>query len=144
MGSQIHTYTFNASLEVLEEIRNLISQKGNEHGYSKKEIYNLTLAVDEIATNIINHGYIEKGIKKGTFNMLIELHEKQLIVRLVDGAVPYNPIDQNLPSEELLNTPLEDRPIGGLGIMIAKQSVDEFKYEFIEGKNNNIFVVNKK
>jgi serine/threonine-protein kinase RsbW len=143
MESQKHTNTFSASLDVLEEVRELITEIGMENGYGKKEIYKLTLAVDEIITNIIKHGYLEKSIKNGTFGLIIQPEERQLIVCLEDNAVQYNPLDHVLPSEKDLNTPLEERPIGGLGVMIARQSVDEFRYEYTDNKNKNIFIVNK-
>ncbi len=143
MESQKHRNTFNAKLDVLEKIRELITQRCIENGYGKKEIYKLTLAVDEITTNIIKHGYLENGIIDGTFDLIIQPKESQFVVSLEDDAAKYNPLDQVLPSEKDLNTPLEERPIGGLGVMIARQSVDEFKYEYKEQKNRNIFIINK-
>lgn len=135
--------TFNATLEVLEPLRELITKIGMENGYGKKEIYKLTLAVDEIVTNIVKHGYLEKGINDGTFDLIIQLTAGQFFLCLEDNAVQYNPLQQVLPSEKDLTTPLEERPIGGLGVMIARQSVDEFSYEYTDHKNKNIFIVNK-
>lgn len=143
MENQKHINTFDASLDVLEKLRELITKICIENGYGKKEIYKLTLAVDEITTNIIKHGYLENGIINGTFNLIIQPKEGQLEVCLEDNAVQYNPLDQVLPSEKDLNVPLEERPIGGLGVMIARQSVDEFRYEYKDQKNRNIFIVNK-
>ena len=135
------TYTYNASLDVLEPIRELLTQVGNDVGLSKKKTYNLTLAIDEIVTNVIKHGYLAAGVTNGVFELIIELKEDQIVVCLEDTATPFNPLEHILPSEEDLSTPLEERSIGGLGVMIARQSVDEFKYEFKNNTNKNIFIV---
>jgi serine/threonine-protein kinase RsbW len=135
------TYSYVASLDVLESIREMLTQAGNDIGLSKRKTYQLTLAIDEIATNVIKYGYQEAGISDGFFDLIIEFKEGELIVSLEDTATPFNPIEHSLPTEEDLNIPLEERPIGGLGVMIARQSVDEFKYEFVNNKNRNIFIV---
>ena len=143
METDKYNYSFNASLDVLEKIRGIITDIGKKSGYKEKDIYKLKLAVDEIATNIIRHGYMENGVKNGTFDMKIVVDDKKLILTLIDNAVQFNPLEHIGPGEEDLKSPLEDRPIGGLGVMIAKQSVDEYKYKYLKKKNNNIFVVNK-
>lgn len=136
------TRTFAANTDALEPIRGLITTAGNNAGLHKKKIYNLCLAVDEIATNIINHGYIESGIKNGCFDVMLSADASRLTVILEDAAIPFDPLKHELPTQQDLGKPLEDRPIGGLGVMIAKQSVDSYKYEFINGRNRNIFIVN--
>jgi serine/threonine-protein kinase RsbW len=141
METQTQTITFPASLDVLEPIRELLTQTGQEVGLNKKQTYGLCLAVDEIATNVIRHGYDEAGITDGKFDLIIEKNENQLAVTIVDEGRPFNPLEHNLPTEEDLNMPLEERPIGGLGVMMARQSVDEFNYEFSENHNKNIFIV---
>jgi anti-sigma regulatory factor (Ser/Thr protein kinase) len=141
METQTQTITYKASLDVLEPIRELLTQIGQEVGLSKKKTYNLCLAVDEIATNVIRHGYMEAGVTDGVFDLIIEKDDNQLVVRIEDIGMAFNPLEHNLPTEEDLNIPLENRPIGGLGVMIARQSVDEFKYEFSGNHNKNIFIV---
>lgn len=141
METQTQTITYKASLDVLEPIRELLTLIGQEVGLNKKKTYGLCLAVDEIATNVIRHGYMEAEITNGEFDLIVEKSNSQLVVTIVDAGTPFNPLEHNLPTEEDLNIPLEDRPIGGLGVMIARQSVDEFKYEFSGNHNKNIFIV---
>jgi serine/threonine-protein kinase RsbW len=141
MDTQSQTITYKASLDVLEPIRELLTQIGKEVGLDKKKTYGLCLAVDEIATNVIRHGYEEAGITNGKFNLIIEKGDNKLVVTIADTGAPFNPLEHILPTEEDLNIPLEDRPIGGLGVMMARQSVDEFNYEFSGNHNKNIFIV---
>jgi serine/threonine-protein kinase RsbW len=48
-----------------------------------------------------------------------------------------------LPDEEELDLPLEEREIGGLGVMLAREGVDDFRYERIDGRNRTMIVVNR-
>ena len=107
-------------------------------------IFNLNYISDKFIfwnLNKIKHGYLENGNENGEFNVIVEKTENELLTIIEDSAVQYNPLEHVLPTEQDLSTPLEERPIGGLGVMIARQSVDEFKYEFTNNKNRNIFIV---
>lgn len=134
--------SFNANLDSLSPIREFITDSGKSIGLDKNRIYQLCLAVDEIATNIINYGYAESGIVHGSIDITLHSDDKVLSVILEDMAVPFNPFEINIPGDKELSLPLDERPIGGLGIMLAKESVDVFRYEYKNGKNRNIFCIN--
>jgi len=141
MKPQFQFQIFKAVPDSLEPMRNFISAFGSVQSIDKNKIYKLCLAVDEIAANIINYGYPLAGINDGTIKVLIEYSDKKLTIVLEDYAIPFNPLKQILPTQEDLDKPIEDKPIGGLGLLIARQSVDDFNYEFTDGNNRNIFVV---
>lgn len=134
--------SFPASLDSLEPIRNFVSEKCIALGFNKKKTYGLCLAIDEIATNIINYGYPKAGITNGEVEVTVHCSDKSIEVILGDKAVAFNPLQHLVPSQEDMNKPLEDRPIGGLGILLAQQNVDEFTYEYRNGSNYNRFLVN--
>lgn len=134
--------SFGATLDSLESIRNFLTAKGKMAGLDKNKIYKLCLAADEIATNIINYGYAKAGISNKIIDVIIQLDDEGITVTLEDTAVPFNPFDNKLPDDDDLAKPLEERPIGGLGIMLAKENVDKYTYQFEDGKNRNIFRVN--
>lgn len=133
---------FSANLDSLEPIREFLTDSANKLGLDKSKTYKLCLAVDEIATNIVNYGYLNSGITDGIIDVVVSSNKELLTVILEDSAIAFNPFENKLPGEEDLSLPLEERPIGGLGIMLAKENVDEFRYEFKNGKNRNIFCVN--
>jgi len=138
MSFQPVSRIFSASLDVLEAIRDFLSVLGTNAGLDKGKIYKLCLAADEIATNIIVHGFIEEGIQNGCFEIEAHIENNMLITIISDEAVPFNPLKKALPTEVDLALPPEKRPIGGLGILMAKESVDEYTYHYENGKNKNV------
>jgi len=131
-----------ATLDSLEEIGKYVIAATTQAGLGTKAAYGLRLAVDEIATNIITHGYEEAG-RTGDVVVSGELTDSSLTIFLEDTGVPFDPLAKEPPSEEDLALPLEERPIGGLGIFLVQKGVDIFSYEFADGRNRNIFVMNR-
>lgn len=131
-----------ATLDALDEIGKYVVVAAKSAGLDTKASYGLRLAVDEIVTNIIIHGYEEAG-KTGDVMVSGELTKSALTIVVEDAGIPFDPLAQKLPGEDYLALPLESRPIGGLGIFLVLKGVDTFSYEFINGKNRNIFIMNR-
>ena len=129
-------------LDSLREIRQYVKSAAKEAGLEKKASYNLCLAVDEIATNIITHGYDDNELE-GNIYVQTEIDEKSLTVYIEDTAIPFDPKKKEAVTQEDLQKSLEERPIGGLGIHLVYESVDEFIYEYKGDRNRNILVVNR-
>ncbi|MFZ2358665.1 MAG: anti-sigma regulatory factor [Anaerolineae bacterium] len=133
----METFVVPGTVESLGPIREFVRSKAAEAGLDKKRAYRLQLAVDEIASNIALHGYQEQGLA-GDIAVQAEIGSDGLTITLVDSAVPYDPYSRVLPSD--LDAPLQDRAIGGLGVYLAINNVDQFLYRFDDGHNHNIFV----
>ncbi|WP_373514738.1 ATP-binding protein [Persicitalea sp.] len=134
----MHSKTFPGTVESIDSIRHYIADIAQSAGLDKKASYNLKLAVDEIATNIVLYGYEEPGLE-GNIDVLHEQTDEALTVVFEDTSAPFDPLARELPDEEDLAKPLEERKIGGLGIFLTVKGVDDFSYERVEGKNRNIF-----
>ncbi|NEN88332.1 MAG: ATP-binding protein [Okeania sp. SIO3H1] len=132
----------SGSLDSLGKIGQYIMSAGKEAGLEKKASYKLRLAVDEIATNIVTHGYDEAGLA-GDISIKAEINEQNLTVYIEDTAIPYDPTQAETLTEETLHETLEKRPMGGLGVYLAKDSVDKFMYKRVGDRNRNILVVNR-
>jgi serine/threonine-protein kinase RsbW len=131
---------FAATLDSLGPVRDHLKSAAQTAGLDKKATYELCLAVDEIATNIILYGYGETG-RPGVIDVWVDIGNGKLTVTLEDDGEPFDPRQSELPENEDLLRPLEERPVGGLGLYLAFQGVDEFRYERAGGRNRNIFVV---
>lgn len=138
----MHTLTVPGTLDSLSEIADFVKMASATAGLEKKAAYQLRLAVDEVATNIIVHGYEEAGLQ-GNISLRFELNEKALTVAIEDTGIEFDPNQQLLPDAEDLAQPLEQRQLGGLGIYLVLKGVDEFVYERVGNVNRNTFIMNR-
>ena len=132
--------TFPAVIDSLESIRQYIKAVAQEAGLDKKASYNLLVAVDEIATNIILYGYQEDELE-GVIDVTTEKTDKHLKVVFEDDAVPFDPTIRELPDEEDFNLPLDERPIGGLGIYLTINGVSEFLFSLLQCRKWSILII---
>jgi serine/threonine-protein kinase RsbW len=128
--------TFPGTLDSLAPVRAYVTEAGRSAGLDSGKIYNLCLAVDEIATNIVLHGYEEVGLK-GDISIEALQEREQLIIRLLDHGRTYNP-DQ-VPKPDLGN-PLNQQS-GGWGLFLTQTGVDHFNYTSSDSGNVHLFVV---
>jgi len=129
-----------ATLESLERVRAFAREAAERAGVDAQRSYALQLALDEIATNVVSHGY---GASRtdGVLGLRAEVTGGALVVTLEDGGPPFDPRTRKLPDEDELSRPLEEREIGGLGIFLALRGVDRFDYRRVDDRNENIFEV---
>jgi len=128
------------NLESLSAIRHYVIEAAAQAGLDKKVAYRLQLAVDEIATNIIVHGYEQAG-KTGQVTAQAEIDQDTLTITLEDTSAPFDPRPLERPDH--INKPVHERPIGGLGVYLAMENVDQFNYEYVNNRNRNIFVIKR-
>lgn len=135
--------TLPAVLDSLAELRRYAKEAAASAGIGEDRSYQLQLAVDEIATNIISYGYKDGG---STAQIVIrgEITDDALVITLEDRAPAFDPRTMQMPNAEDLSKPLEERTIGGLGIYLATEGVDRFDYRREEGRNLNIFEVRRR
>jgi len=99
------------------------------NGFPEDDILDTQLAVEEAITNIIEHGYGKEG---GGITVSCHADPGIIEVQLEDRAVPFDPL--TLPEPDLVSE-VGDRKIGGLGIFLIRQVMDDIRYRFEEGKN---------
>jgi serine/threonine-protein kinase RsbW len=132
--------TLPATLESLGPLVQYVLSAAAAAGLDRKATYRLRLAADEIATNIITHGYEDAGLA-GDFVVNARLDDAQLVITLEDWAPAFDPREQNDPDH--LDKPGHERPIGGLGVFLALKSADAFDYEYRDGKNRNVLTMRR-
>ncbi|MCK9463559.1 MAG: ATP-binding protein [Proteobacteria bacterium] len=132
--------TLPATLESLERIRAFAREAAVRAGLDPQRSYALQLALDEIATNVVSYGY-GPSRTDGRLALRSEVAGGALVVVLEDWAPAFDPRTRELPTEEDLSLPLEERNTGGLGIFLAVKGVDRFDYRRVGDKNETIFEV---
>lgn len=136
----IRPLTVPGELESLKAVRDYVLEAAAVAGLDKVLTNRLRLAVDEIVTNSIVHGYNEVGLQ-GEVWLEARVDDKQLMVIVEDEGAFYDPTQHDMPTQDELGQPLDTREIGGLGIYLAVNSIDEFRFERVGSRNRNIFVV---
>jgi serine/threonine-protein kinase RsbW len=128
--------TVPGTLDSLGAIGEYVEDAAAVAGLDRKSAYNLRLAVDEVATNTIIHGYQEAGTS-GDLTVQAEVTDDAVAITIEDTAAAYDPRGAELPDDDELSGPLQDRPVGGLGLFLAFTVVDEFDYERVGDRNRN-------
>ncbi|MFA4838239.1 MAG: ATP-binding protein [Candidatus Neomarinimicrobiota bacterium] len=114
----------------IEKVCDIVSTFGEEKGLPQKIIFAFHLALDEILTNIISYGYRDKD--EHIIDIHLSLQAGALALEIIDDSVPFDPSDAPVPD---VNQPLEERKIGGLGIYLVKNLMDEVEYKSDNGTN---------
>ena len=84
----------------------------------------VSVALDELLHNTIAYGFAGRG--GGAVSIAVELRPDRVCVTLTDDGNPFNPLEMGAPDTTL---PVERRQIGGLGIHLARQLMDEVAYQ---------------
>ena len=135
MGSHV-SFAIPAELGQIPNVSDEIEQCMKTHGWEENAILDVQLAVEEAVTNTVLHGY--EGTS-GTIAIRIETSPHHISVELADDAPAFNPLSVPEPDT---SADLDDREIGGLGIFLIRQVMDEVSYRYENDKN--ILVLEKK
>ena len=88
-------------------------------------------AIDELFSNICFYAY-DPGPGPVTIQAGIDLETHIVTLVFVDRGKPYNPLEADPPDLSLSG---EERPIGGLGIFMTRELMDDMQYEYKDGQN---------
>lgn len=133
----------SGQLSSLETIAQYVTAASAEAGLDQRATYRLRLAVDEVATNSITHGYQENG-RTGSLFVRTCVDDQALTVTLEDTAPAFDPRPHEPGEEATVDLPLEERQVGGLGLFLALRGVDEFRYEYRDDRNRNVFIIKRR
>ena len=130
---------FAAKFEFLDEIREFVGGVARQGGFSDKDVYNIQLATDEAASNMIEHSY--ENLPDGVIDLSCGMESDQIRIVLIDYGEPFDPSAIPLPD---LKADLSDRKIGGLGIFLMRKLMDEVHYEPKPDKSNVLTMIKRK
>ena len=123
--------TVEATDENLPTVLSFVDRHLSDAGFSGKVKMQVGLAAEEIYVNIAHYAYAPKT---GPAAVRVETSEdpKSVTITFTDRGIPYDPLKKADPDVTLS---AEERQIGGLGVFLTKNVMDEVHYEYRDGQN---------
>ena len=112
------------------KLNDFLKETGSEFSLAPEVIFNLNLILEEAVANIINYAYPKEKNEK--IYLSARLQEGSIVLVLTDTGKEFDP---TMAPEADVTLSADERQIGGLGIFLIRQIMNEVKYERIEGKN---------
>ncbi len=123
--------TVAAAVEEVSRVTDFVNARLAELGCPERTRIQVDVAVDEIFSNIANYAY---GPERGEATVRVDVEEEPLCVVLsfVDRGRPFDPLSRGDPD---ITLPAAERPIGGLGLFMVRQTMDGVEYACRDGRN---------
>ena len=116
----------------LATVRDYVAAQAVGVDADPERLNDMLLAANELATNIIAHGY--RGAP-GVIDVDAVVDHDDLVVRLRDDAPPFDPTLVPPPD---ITVPLHRRRPGGMGIHLARHLVDRLSYALTPDRRNEV------
>jgi len=107
-----------------------LEQFCREQHMPPKAIQGLMLAVEEMASNVVNHAYQRDA--QQTFRLTLQHHGDRFVVELRDRGPAFDPLQATAPD---LEADPDERDIGGLGIHLVRHSIEDLHYARVGDEN---------
>ena len=121
----------NKPLQSIDHLTPFLKELGKKNNISKYIISEIDLALNELLINIINYGG-NQG-KNSYIHLDFKIEKTKITFTLTDTGIDFNPLEHKSESE---NKDIKNKPIGGLGILVVKKSMDSLSY--MRKNNTNI------
>ena len=120
-----------ALIDNLDTVRQFVDAELEAADCLPKIQMQIDLAVEEIFVNIANYAY---DPETGPATVRVEVNPDHSVVSItfIDHGVPYDPLAKEDPNVKLS---ADDRAVGGLGIFLVKKTMDDIRYEYVNGSN---------
>ena len=119
-------------LDELARVNQFVEEIGEELGLDMELQMNLNLVMEEMVVNVISYAYPEG--KEADIELLAECDGKELTFVLSDRGKEFDPTMNEINDADMEVNPAE-RDLGGMGIFIVKNIMNEVTYQRLEGKN---------
>lgn len=123
-------------LDQLERITAAVEEFAERDAWPPDLTFKVNLVLDELSVNVVNYGGNASEIE-----VSLASDGDQVRVEIADDGKPFDPLHE--APEPDIDAPLEDRPIGGLGIYLVREMMDELYYSRENGKNRLAMVKRK-
>ena len=128
--STVLTLTLTSRLKDIERLATAVDAFGVEHELTDEVMFAVNLSLDEVVTNVISYAFSDA--QEHPIVVRLSLDGEVLRAQVTDGGQPFNPLTVPTPD---LDAPVEERRIGGLGLHIVREMMDDLEYRREGDKN---------
>ena len=125
-------------VEELARISDAVEELAESEGWPPALTFRVNLVLEEFGINVINYAYEDGG---RDFELTLSSEPDTLTIEFTDDGVPFNPLEDN--PEPDTSAPIEERPIGGLGLHMVRTMTEEMRYERQNSRNHSTLVMRK-
>jgi len=120
-----------ACAENLSKVQDFVDRHLEAIGCKPKAQMQIDVAVEEIFINIASYAYVPG---KGNAVVRVEVSEEpiEVTITFIDHGIPYDPLTREDPD---ITLSADERDIGGLGVFLTKEFMDDVTYEYKDGSN---------
>ena len=130
--------SFRNEISEVSRLEQWLEEALSAAGVNMASVTGINLALEEIMVNIINYAY--PGGTQGIGTLDFYKGDGSLVFVFTDSGVPFDPTMTSSPDTSLS---AEERPIGGLGIYLVRQIMDELHYERTQDGKNVLKLIKK-
>lgn len=112
-----------AEMADLEKADRMIAEFAHANSWSEETLFQIRLVLEEIMINVISHG--SNGLETPQISLRLGQDNGIITMAIADNGKPYDPLSAPPPD---IDSALDDRPIGGLGVYLVRQLMDDVSY----------------
>ena len=131
--NEIGRRVFTARMSVLHDALAFVTGFAAATNLSERDLLRLQLVIEELFTNTIMHGYGKECDEP--IEIALEASPLQVTVIYEDAADTYDPAGTLAASRAQVTGPLEQRPVGHLGVHLVAAIVDDMRHARVGGRN---------
>jgi serine/threonine-protein kinase RsbW len=124
------TVRLSADLREVDRLNRVIRHFGDLHEVPSRVLYAVNLALDEVVTNVVRHGF--EDARDQEIIARIVAAPGEVTTEVSDAGREFNPLEVPKPN---LDAPLDERSLGGLGIHLIRNLMDTVEYRRDGAKN---------
>ncbi len=113
-----------------QRIDSAVSAFSEEQQWPSELDFSVRLFLEELVLNVMMHGS-DDGSAEVRLNIQSTGQEVRMVIS--DNGKPFNPLEET--PEPDLDSSVEDRRVGGLGVHMVRNMADDFQYQFVDGYN---------
>jgi anti-sigma regulatory factor (Ser/Thr protein kinase) len=130
---------FTNDLGDIARVNQVFEEFAAKEGLADRVRRSIKLVFDELLNNIITYAFSEDDADEHDLEVRVESTASEISITISDDGYPFDPFALEAPDVSL---PIDEREIGGLGILLVRQLMDQVSY--VRRDDRNVVVLTKR